>query len=1120
MAEAIHVLYVDDEPTLLEIARIYLGSAGGLEVTTATSALDVLGSGTLASYDAIISDYQMPDMDGIAFLKAVRARHGEIPFILFTGRGREEVVIEAINHGADFYLQKGGDPKSQFAELSHKIRQAVRRRRAETRLVESERRYRDVVETSTEFISRFRPDGTHVFVNDAYCRHFGKRRNEIVGHHFVPVIPEEDRERVRHHFASLTPDHPVADIEHRVIMPDGSIRWHWWNDHVIFNIAGQIVEYQSIGKDITDRKNVEEELRRSEDLYRTIFSTTGAATIIIAPDTTVLLANPCWEALTGIPRAEQEHRLSWTAFFKGDDAARMKKYHDDRRQDPSLAPMIYESRLIDAERNVHHCIVHVQMIPGTQNSVASLLDITERKAAEDALRRSEQDYRSIIENMQDAFYRTDPAGNLIMVSPSFARQFGYAEQEILGKNIRENFYIRPEERDELLRDLAKSGKVQGYRVTLKQKDGTPIIVSVTSQYYYDGDGKIAGIEGILHDITETVNTLAALTRSEARLRTFVEATRESVTLADENGRVIEWNPGAEAISGISREEAIGSYLWDLTFRLLPREQRTRERYAGIEQAIKKMLATGIPVFDTPRILESERPDGSRITTRQIIFPIRAGQGFHFGAVSQEVTDEIRSDEALLEGEAQFRELADLLPEMVFELDPGFNVTYANRNALTTMGFSAQDVLAGLNAIALVDPTHHAMAKTDMQNLLLGIPAEPREYIALRKDGSSLPVIVYPSVMYRNHKPAGIRCVFVDISKRRRAEETLRESEELFREVFNNANDAIVLTENLSDGPGRFLLVNDRMVQVTGYSRDELLLMSPRDFVPGELLERVLPETVTAIRRDGSVVFECAYRKRDGSTVPVEIGIHAFQYQEKDVSLAVIRDITERRLAEDTLQRANHKLGLLSGITRHDIGNQLVVLGGYLDLLHRRIPNPDSTTEDYLSHILAASRRIDNMIQFTREYEQIGVQRPTWQEVRALVDEAGKELIPSYIVLNNEVPAGTRVYADPLIARVFFNLIENALRHGGTVTAIRFAFETRNGSGVIVCSDDGSGIVTDEKERIFDRGFGRNTGFGLFISREVLGITDISIRECGEPGRGAWFEIVVPESALRSAGNLN
>ena len=118
----ISVLYVDDEPGFLEIGKLFLEQGSEFSVDTAISAPEALDTLQTRKYEAILSDYAMPEMNGIAFLKALRESNNNLPFILFTGRGREEVVIEALNNGADFYIQKGGDPTAQFADLANKIR--------------------------------------------------------------------------------------------------------------------------------------------------------------------------------------------------------------------------------------------------------------------------------------------------------------------------------------------------------------------------------------------------------------------------------------------------------------------------------------------------------------------------------------------------------------------------------------------------------------------------------------------------------------------------------------------------------------------------------------------------------------------------------------------------------------------------------------------------------------------------------------------------------------------------------------------------------------------------------------------------------------------------------------
>jgi DNA-binding response OmpR family regulator len=234
------------------------------------------------------------------------------------------------------------------------------------------------------------------------------------------------------------------------------------------------------------------------------------------------------------------------------------------------------------------------------------------------------------------------------------------------------------------------------------------------------------------------------------------------------------------------------------------------------------------------------------------------------------------------------------------------------------------------------------------------------------------------------------------------------------------------------------------------------------------------------------------------------------------NLALERENAERKRVEKALAEANKKLNLLSSITRHDINNQLLILNGYVELLHGEIPNP--SLEEYFSRIAKASSQITAMIRFTKDYEKIGVRIPVWQDLSALVNSAEKGVIPGQVTIKNDLPAGMEVFADPLIVKVFFNLIDNAIRHGGDqISTIRFSFVACNADRIIICEDDGEGVATEDKEKIFSRGFGKNTGFGLSICREILEITGITIEENGVPGKGARFEIVVPSGTFRDMG---
>jgi len=234
------------------------------------------------------------------------------------------------------------------------------------------------------------------------------------------------------------------------------------------------------------------------------------------------------------------------------------------------------------------------------------------------------------------------------------------------------------------------------------------------------------------------------------------------------------------------------------------------------------------------------------------------------------------------------------------------------------------------------------------------------------------------------------------------------------------------------------------------------------------------------------------------------------------SIASYVDISEQKRFEDALKQMNRKLNLLSSITRHDINNQLMVLTGFLSILEKKLPDPSFSA--HFLKIATSAKRISSMIQFTKEYEKIGINAPVWQECRKIVDTAATQAHLGQVVVKNDLPAGEEVFADPLVGKVCYNLMDNAVRYGGKITTIRFSVEKRNGDHIIVCEDDGDGVIAEEKERIFVRGFGKNTGLGLYLSQEILLITGITIRENGEPGKGARFEMTVPKEAWRTVGS--
>ena len=224
---------------------------------------------------------------------------------------------------------------------------------------------------------------------------------------------------------------------------------------------------------------------------------------------------------------------------------------------------------------------------------------------------------------------------------------------------------------------------------------------------------------------------------------------------------------------------------------------------------------------------------------------------------------------------------------------------------------------------------------------------------------------------------------------------------------------------------------------------------------------------------------------------------------------------ERRRVEKALADANRKLQLMASITRHDLLNQLAALGGYLDLAQMMREREPANAWKQVASAGEIVNRISNTIRFTAEYQKVGSASPAWQDIRSLVEKSERYVSAETVTLVNAVPAGVEVYADPLIERVFSNLIENTMRYGKTATTVTFSLRRSGDTCTILCEDDGVGVPYDEKEKIFTYAYGMNTGLGLFLAREILAITGIAIRETGEPGRGARFEILCPAGVIRA-----
>ena len=341
-----------------------------------------------------------------------------------------------------------------------------------------------------------------------------------------------------------------------------------------------------------------------------------------------------------------------------------------------------------------------------------------------------------------------------------------------------------------------------------------------------------------------------------------------------------------------------------------------------------------------------------------------------------------------------------------------------------------------------------------------------------------------------------------------AETALHDNEDVLRSMLDATPVGVALMVNRF-----FRKVNDSLCRITGYSEEDLNGRSSRFlYTDQEEFERVYEQLYKPRDRRDVRVVESRFRKKNGEIIDVIISLSPFDPQNPDSGVtATFQDITERKRAEEALKKAKMQVSLLTSITRHDILNQLTMLRGYFSIMKKQ--KIDENLREIIRKEEMIADAISDQIVFTRAYQDAGAEPPCWTRVSDTIRTVQRSLDTGMVSVDITTE-DLEIYADSLIERVFYNLIENSLRHGGEITGIRIApFETEDGL-IIAYTDNGTGVPADEKELIFEREYGKNTGLGLFLAREILAITGIAIVENGEPGKGARFEISVPRGYYR------
>lgn len=1072
----ISVLYVDDEPGLLEIARLFLERSGEFSVKTLTSAQEALDSPSLRSYDAIISDYQMPGMNGIDFLKRVRERFGDIPFILFTGRGREEIVIEAINNGADFYIQKGGDPQAQFAELTHKIRQAVRRKQAERSLHDSERRLSDIID--------FLPDATLAIDRSGHVIAWNHAIEEMTGIAAGDMLGKGNFEYALAFYGSRRPI--LIDL---IDEQDDKIAQLYSN---IYRTGNSLAAETDIPRPKGHRISA---LLKAGPLYNQAGEITGAIESI--------------RDITELKKTYLELRAAYEQVTATEEELR-SNYDDLQTTNKQLTAAKQELR-------------------SQFNQLAE---------SERTLRTNEERLTMAQAVGHTGSWEYDPATEMIWGSANGLHIFGYpAVAGVFPITDIEACIPERKRIHQALVDLIDQGKEYNLEYTINPADGSaPKEIHSFARFEKGGGGHPAKVIGVIHDITERKKAEDALRKSERKFRGMAERSSDLIFIIDNGMSPTYISPSARSIIGYEPEELVGK---PPDFAIATIFKESGPELMNSVQANMK----GLPVDNVE--IQIRKKDGAAVYVNLHAVPImQEDTVVGIQVTMRDITAAKKSETALYERDEQLRLLFEnmiegmALHEIICDSHgqvSDYRILGVNSSFERQLGISRTSVIGKTSreAYGVAEPPYlecYARVATTGKPELFETSFAPMDKyfrISVYSPQKNQFATVFSDISEQKRAEDAFRKKSTDLETAyeqltateeelrqnydnlQRKEQALRESEEQFRALVETSPGMIWEI----DLRGKFRYVSPSSESIMGYTPDELVGKTILDLIPKQGMAFALQELERIVSSKGPYLpFEFTARHRDGRDLVIEI--RPSRVTDPDGKLiglrGVIIDVTERKRAEDALLRANRQLSLLGSITRHDILNKISVILGFIKITETKWNDP--ALAEYLGKIKSATTAIRSQIEFTRLYQSLGTHEPQW----IALDTAMPRLqAPATMTLHTDVRQ-IQVFADPMLEKVFTNLLDNSIRHGQRVTEIRVSSRNEGDDLIVVWEDNGIGIAADEKERIFERGFGKNTGLGMFLVREILSLTGITIKETGEPSTGARFEISVPKGAYRDA----
>ncbi len=751
-------------------------------------------------------------------------------------------------------------------------------------------------------------------------------------------------------------------------------------------------------------------------------------------------------------------------------------------------------------------------------------------------RRAEEQAVKLLETIEIAkgsIYITSADGEIIYTNDSMDKLFGYKKGELVGKYV--PILNAGPTAEAVAQNIMGAIEKEGYwegEIDNKRKDGTEFISFARIGTHRDKDGKILNFLSTQHDITERKQAEEALRESEERYRALVElggnVGEAIVMLQDKDGREAihifvsnEW----PRITGYSRKELLGMSFFDLVH---PKHQE-----ASLERHKRKIRGESIPGLFEMSII---RKDGVEVPI-ELTSAYTTYQGERATvAFIRDITERKQMEKALRESEENFRNSIENAPFGIMIMDALGEIGYGNQAYLDIWGYSSLEVLKAIPRKVRYVPQSCAEVEERLKKRQLGESvADDFQVSIVRKDGEIRYSEASTSEVLWDGKKR-FQVIYRDITERKKAEEKLRESEERYRalvELGGSVGEAIIMLQDTEKGNGIQTFISNEWPRITGYSKKQLLGMSFFDLVHPKHRQAALERRRR--KRGGESIpglFEMSIIRKDGVEVPIEITSAHTTYQGNRANVAFIRDITERKQAEEREKNLQQELSLSSRLASigelaagvaHEINNPLTGIIGFSERLLRKSADEGITRDLERIHSEAqrAVKVVENLQTFARqreprkEYSDINETLARTLELRAY--ELRTSNIELVVKLSPDIP---KVMVDfQQIQQVFLNIIlnaEQAMTEASGQARHKLVIKTQQVKGFvrILFTDTGPGIPAEHLSKLFDpffttRGEEGGTGLGLSVCHGIVAEHGGKIYAQSKPGKGAVFFVELP-----------